>query len=197
MRLRSWGPIYLGLALYAVFQALPRTPNHESLERFGWPSVVAMTGCGLWLIAAAHDMQWATVLIIVASAGALTAPLLKRPAQPTPSAFWLIEAPLALLAGWLTIASAINLLTVLTAEGFIENALLWAAIGIVAVAAITGLIGWRSLAPFYLPPVVWGLIGVAVAEAARKPQISWLALGAALALAGLAAAVVHRRQALR
>lgn len=154
-------------------------------------------GCGLWLIAAAQDRQWATVAIIVTSAGALTAALSKRPARPTRSAFWFIEAPLSLLAGWLTIASAINLLTVLTAEGFIENEMLWAAVGMVGVVAIACLVGWRSLAPLYLLPVVWGLIAVSVAEAARKPEISFVAIGAALVLASVAAMVLGKRRTLR
>jgi hypothetical protein len=120
-----WTLIHIGLAIYALYQALPKTENSAALSRFGWPSVIAMIGCGLWLIAAAQDLQWATVVIIVSSALALIIPLTRPAPKQVRVQFLLIETPLALLAGWLTIAASINTLTVMTAEGVIDDALVW------------------------------------------------------------------------
>ena len=53
-----WGLIYLGLLIYAVRQALPQTGESDLIHAFGWPSVLAFAGIGLWIVAAAFD--WAT-----------------------------------------------------------------------------------------------------------------------------------------
>lgn len=54
--LREPAEVFGGLWKYplgasAVTQALPRTPNSISLDWCGWLSIIAMLGCGLWLIA--------------------------------------------------------------------------------------------------------------------------------------------------
>jgi hypothetical protein len=162
----------------------------------GWPSVAAMAGCGAWLIAAAVDAKWATVAIIVVSALALGVPLLKRYPVQHRIEFWLVAAPLSLLAGWLTVASALNLLTVLTSYGIItpETAPVWAAGGIVVVLLVGAGLALRAKNWVYPLPVAWGLAGVAVAEQADKPAIALLAGVSALALLAAAGWVgTHKR----
>ena len=191
-----WGLIYAGLLAYAVYQALPATKETPGLRLLGWPSAIAMTGCGAWLIAAAMDAKWATVAIISGSALVLCVPLVKRyPVQDTKD-FWLVAAPVSLLAGWLTVASAINVLTVLTSFGVIQPDLAdaWAAGGIVTVLAIGVGITAAARNWLYPLPIAWGLVGVAVAEQAERMPIAVLAGGAAVVLVGVAAWVgTHRR----
>lgn len=179
-----WGVIYLGLALYAIYQALPRTPETALLARLGWPSVIAMAGCGLWLIAAAQDVKWLTVAIIVVSAFALCEALLRAGAKPSLAERLLIQAPLALLAGWLTIASALNLLTVLTAMGFIGSdvAQAWALGGEVVVAAIAIIVFQGAKTGFYPLPIGWGFAGVAAAELGHRPIVGMFAAGFAIVM---------------
>ena len=191
-----WGVIYLGLLAYAGYQALPSTEETPGLRRLGWPSVIAMAGCGAWLIAASADAKWATVAIISASALALCVPLLKRYPVQRRIEFWLVAAPLSLLAGWLTVASAINLLTVLTSFDIIRphTAPAWAASGVGAVMAIGLGITVTAKNWVYPLPIAWGLAGVAVAEQADRPMIALLAAGAALVLLAAAAwAGTHKR----
>ena len=184
-----WGVIYAGLLAYAVYQALPSTENSPGLRLLGWPSVVAMAGCGAWLIAASLDAKWATAVIIVASAAALCLPLLKRYPVQHRIEFWLVAVPLSMLAGWLTVASAINLLTVLTSFGIItpETAAVWAGSGIVAVVLIGVGLSVTAKNWVYPLPIAWGLAGVAVAEQADRPLIALLAAGAAGVLLAAAA----------
>lgn len=179
-----WSIIYVGLVGYAGYQALPFTQEMPRLRALGWPSVVAMTGCGAWLIAAAMDAKWATVAIIMASAAVLTVPLLTRYPVQQRMEFWLLAAPLSLLAGWLTVASALNLLTVLTSYGMItvESAPVWAAGGILTVMVIGLAVTMQSRNWIYPLPIAWGLAGVAVAEQANKQQIAMIAAGAAVIL---------------
>jgi len=189
-----WGLIYFGLAAYAVYQ-LTVAPETPTLRAVAWPSVVAITGCGAWILASAFNQQWLSVAIIVVSAGALIAGLMRARAEAPAPAFrdkLLIVWPLALLAGWLTIASALNIITVLTAQGIIGPDLTFAVIGIAAVLLVGGYVGWRLRSRFYLAPIAWGLMGVYVAEQTDKPVAAWLAAGAALLLVLEAAATLRK-----
>lgn len=183
-----WSVIYAWLIVYAVHQAMPRTQETPLLHLFGWPSAVAALGCGLWIAAAAANAKLATVAIIFISAGALLRPMLQHAgfvaaAQGRERLF--VLWPLGLLAGWLTIASALNLLTVLTAEGVISplTALGWANGGIVVVAATGLYVTYRTRLPAYPIPIAWGLVAVFVAERQAQPAVGWLALTAAIAVA--------------
>lgn len=185
-----WSLIYLGLVAYSVWQALPRNRDDRLLALLAWPSVVAMTGCGLWIWASAADARWLTVAIIVTSAAAMTAGVSyaarRRRGGWTEGllALW----PLGLLAGWLTIASALNILTVLTAEGLIEpaNATVWAAVGIAAVSATCLAVLAASRLAAFAVPIIWGLVAVGVAERVDQPGVATLSVVSA-ALLGVAA----------
>lgn len=183
-----WGLIYVGLGVYAIWQALPATKASAALDRFGWPSVIAMAGCGLWLLAAAADARWATVAIISVSALALMLALARGPIERGP--LWII-APLGLLGGWLTIATALNTLTVLTSFGRIPetSANIWAVGGIAIVIGLGALILRLSQNLAYGAAIAWGLAGVIVAEYAHRPEAAWAAGAGVLLILVMMAAI--------
>jgi hypothetical protein len=187
-----WGLIYLGLLIYAVRQVLPWTGESATIRRFGWPSLVALLGIGLWIVAAARDWEMATIVLIFGSWLALMVPLVAgadgiRALDRRDPDRWMTVWPLALLAGWLTIASPVNLLTVVTGNGDLPTALsptTWAMLAL----AVVGLIALvtsrliRSIA--FALPIAWGLFGVFSAEQARGNEaLSSYALGACVVVA--------------
>jgi uncharacterized membrane protein len=110
--------------------------------------------------------------------------------------FWLVVAPLSMLAGWLTIASAINTLTVLTGWGFINASTApgWAAGGVIAVALLGAAIAAASRNWIYPLPIAWGLAAVWVAEQTDRPNVAILAAAGAAVLVATAIWVgTHRR----
>ena len=181
-----WAVIYGWLVVYAVYQALPATTENESLRRIGWPSFYALAGIGLWVVASAADWEWATVAIIFASLIVLLVPLIQNA-----KLFWsdsirrraLIAWPLALLAGWLTVASLVNLITVITSQDLIAPGAgpVWA-LGAIGLAALTALlVTARTRLWPYPVPIAWGLIGVFFAgRTDGQNLIAFSALGAAL-----------------
>lgn len=195
-----WGLIYLWLLAYAVYQVLPATGESDILRRLGWPSVAALVGIGLWIIAAAADQDAATIVLIVGSALVLIIPLLAmaHDVRTTPARDrdrWLILWPLGLLAGWLTIASAANILTVLTGADALPAFLpptVWALIAVAVVVGAALAVTWRLRLLAYPLPIVWGLIGVFAAEQARNPTLGFAALAAALAVVIAAVVLVFR-----
>jgi hypothetical protein len=179
-----WGLIYAGLLIYGIYQLVPGWANDSLLRRFSWPSVVSMLAIGAWLVAAGADWRWATVALIALAALVLILPLLSSTEPLRLRDALLVQTPLALLAGWLTIASALNAATVLTSEGFVsEDLATWWAIGVLAIAAAVAIfVLLRSKALAYPLPLIWGLIAVFVAERDHRPEAAWFAAGCALLL---------------
>jgi len=185
-----WSLIYLAVLAYAVRQVLPQTGESEMINRLGWPSAVAFFGIGLWIIVAALNLKAASVAVIFAALLALLVPLLisarlARSLGRTERDRLLVLWPLAALAGWLTVAAPLNLITVATAFEALPNALSptgWAIAAIVAttVLALGVTAALRTLA-YPLPPA-WGLLGAFVAEQAEKPAVAFTALAGALVL---------------
>ena len=185
-----WGVIYLGLALYAIRQVLPQTGESDLIHAFGWPSVLAFAGIGLWIVAAAFDWEVATIVLIFGSLIVLLIPLLTNARRIRALSMgdrdrWFTVWPLSLLAGWLTIAAPVNLLTVATGNGDLPMTLsptMWAIIAVVAVSLVAVLVTWRIRTIAYGLPVSWGLVGVFVAEQSRNSVLAFTAVIAAVAV---------------
>ena len=189
-----WAVIYVGILIYAVRQAITKTAESDLLGKLGWPSAIAFAGIGLWIIAAAFDWEAATVFLIFGSAAVLLAPLLinarhiralPRRDRERMTVIW----PLAMLAGWLSVAAPVNLVTVATGDGALPTALSptgWAIFAIAFVALLAFVVTWRLRTLAYALPIAWGLLGVFVAETARdRTFLATVAvLAAALVLVG-------------
>lgn len=181
-----WGLIYLGILAYAVRQALPQTGESDPIRWFGWPSVAALLSIGWWIVAAALDWELATIVLIFGSAVVLIVPLLlnARAIRALPRGDrdrWLTIWPLAMLAGWLTVAAPVNLLTVATGNGALPAVLAptgWALLAVAAVVALGLFVTWRTRLLAYPLPIAWGLLAVFVAEQARNPGLAFSALAA-------------------
>ncbi len=184
-----WSVIYAGLIAYAVWQALPRNAGDPLVAQIAWPSIVAISGCGLWIIASSADWKWASVAIIVLSAATLTLALIRLvPVRTDLNARVFVWWPLSLLAGWLTIASAINILTVLTATGLIggTSAVIAGYVGVGAVVVVALLVLHAARLSVYAIPIAWGLVAVWVAEKTDKSDLALEALIAAVIVGGYA-----------
>ena len=193
-----WSVIYAGLVVYAVYQVLPRRAEPALLEAVGWPSVIATFGCGLWIVASAADLDWASVVIILTAAGAATFGLARARSAGLGQSGWphrLVIWPIGLLAGWLTAAAALNILTVLTAEGLIgpESARIAALAGVAGVTAAALLSALAVRVLTYGLAVSWGLVAVAVAELEPKPDVALAAIAAAALVLGVTVILAVRR----
>jgi hypothetical protein len=185
-----WGIIYLWLLVYAVRQALPWTGESLLIHRFGWPSVAALLAIGWWVVAAAFDWEVATIVLIFGAQAVLLIPLLANAgairALPRGSADrWMTVWPLAMLAGWLTVAAPLNLITVATGNDWLPEALsptAWASLAIALVAVIALVVTRQLRTMAYGIPIAWGLLGAFVAEQTRNPVLACVALAAGVAV---------------
>lgn len=178
-----WGLIYAWLAAYAVWQAIPGQKDNPRLAKLAWPAVAANIGIGAWIWLAAADVRWATVVVIVGSAAVLVGGLLAAlPRRATDSRERLLAwQPLAMLAGWLTVASALNILNVATSADLLNpSAGRGAALaGVVGVLGLTLAFTDRTRLIAYPLVVAWGLVAVFVAERSDNGLAAWAALASA------------------
>jgi EamA domain-containing membrane protein RarD len=93
--------------------------------------------------------------------------------------------PLAMLAGWLTVAAPLNLITVATGNDWLPEALsptAWASLAIALVAVIALVVTRQLRTMAYGIPIAWGLLGAFVAEQTRNPVPAYVALAAGVAV---------------
>lgn len=185
-----WGLIYLGLVAYAVRQALAGADPSGLRGRLAWPSVAALIGIGLWIVVAAMGLQWVSVGVIFASLLVLLLPLFANAGRIRATGAFsaeraLIVWPLAALAGWLTVAAPLNLVSAATALAVIPAGPAstgWALLAAGGATALALFGAWRLRTLAYPMPVAWGLIGVFVAEQSRNPTLGFAALVFAIGL---------------
>lgn len=185
-----WGVIYLGLLVYAVRQVLPQTGETVLIQRFGWPSALALIGIGLWIVAAALDAELATIVLIFGALSVLLIPLMRNAGAIRTLPIhdwdrWTVVWPLSLLAGWLTVAAPLNLITVATGNGNVPTILpptIWAMIALAMVVLVALGVTHRIRTVAYALPIAWGLLGAFVAEQSRNTPLAYFALAAAVAV---------------
>jgi hypothetical protein len=189
-----WTIIYLGLGVYAVYQS--RARDSRALRVLAWPAAIAALGCAAWIVAAALNQMWLSVAVILVSAAAAVTGLVQ--AKPLAGGRDRLFAilPIALLAGWLTTAAPLNILTALTAKGFVTPATAPAyALAAVAAAVVVGAaVSLRAGSRSYPLPIAWGLAAIYVAERADKPTIALVAAAAAGLMLLTSAAVAFKQR---
>ncbi|AMY69553.1 hypothetical protein FALB51S_03224 [Frigidibacter albus] len=175
-----WGLLYLWLLAHASFGLLRRADD-PAWDAPRWPLLVSLGLGAIWLETATRLPVMATLLIWVMAGGAMLA-LLRTPPAPDR---WLLRAPIAAYAGWLTAAAGVGTGVVLTGYGILSP--VTAALAMLALVLILALaVQMRCQAPEYGAAVIWALVGVLVANAAGTPVVAI----AALIGAGIIAAAV-------
>ena len=175
-----WGLIYLGLLAHAAFGLIARA-DHPDWQRPRLPLLVALVLGSGWIALALFDPFIATAVILLMAAAAIAAFLRAAPERD----FWLLSAPLALFAGWLTAASAVSVGVLLAGYGILSNTA--AALAMMAAAFAVAFVVQRRNArqPLYSAAVVWALIGIAMANRADNTTVMIASLAGAAALSAL------------
>lgn len=178
-----WSVIYLWLILHAGY-GLWKRQDDPAWARVRPALTVALVLGTVWLAIAGASPVWATAVILVMAASAILA-FLQAPTEPDR---WLLSAPTAIFAGWLTAASLVSIGILLAGYGYTGNAeAAYDMLGVVLILAPL-VQSRRPRMPVYSLTVAWALAGVAVANWGTGTHVAAAALviGAlVLAAAGL------------
>ncbi len=161
-----WGPIYLLCLGYAIYQAMPAQASNDLLRRIGFLTAGAFFFNTLWgLVTQLLSFNWPTLVIIigvlVCSVTALVR-IARFPNRRTSRELWLVYAPIALLAGWITNATFVNVSSVLAQRGFGSSTVLSLVLLLLDGAVALIIILFTRGALVYALAVMWALHGILV-----------------------------------
>lgn len=198
-----WSVIYLGLAAYTIWQALPGQRDSTRQRAVGWWVAASMVLNGLWLVTARYLNLVATVIVIAALLAVLARiiVLLGRDRASGPLELTLFDGVQGLHFGWVTIATVANTAAWLTQTlpaDLAEQADAWG-IGVLVVVAVIGAASalvTRRLAPALATS--WGLVWAAIGRLSGEPEstpigVTALVVAAAILVAGVVGLLRARR----
>ena len=180
-----WGLIYLGLIVFAIFQALPSQRDNPLLKRISPAFWFANIANNVWIFLWHYELF---PLTLIAMASLLASLLyIYRQISLARSGFernqrWLIQLPFSIYLGWISVATIANIAQVLY---YLD----WRAWGIdpavltvimVAVATTLGLaMLMREHDRAYGLVLIWAFIGIAIKQSYEPlvASISWAAVG--------------------
>ncbi len=183
---------------YAAWAALTAADGSDLRRRLAAPLAVVFAGFTLWLLAAAVEPTWSTVVIFVGMLAGLLRALSVALARRAEIAAWspvgrnLLWGLLGVYTGWTSIAVWVNLAAAVVGSGAPTSgaAALVGQLAVLAGATATGaaLAWWtRGLLP-YAAAAAWALVGAAVgAQQAGAPVLGAAALAGLVVLVGVTA----------
>ncbi|MCU0902010.1 MAG: hypothetical protein MUC82_16210 [Cypionkella sp.] len=184
-----WSVIYLWLILHAGYGFWKRAHSAD-WDAVRLPLIASLVIGMVWLAIAANYPIIATIGILFMLVTAMIAFFQADEFYDR----WMLSAPLAIYAGWLSAAAAVSTGVVLAGYGLLtntESALVMIAI----VFGVAGMVQWlRPYMPIYGITVVWALIGIVVANANDNLIVAGTAAAAAAGMAAVTFYTWHKRR---
>lgn len=184
-----WGLIYLGLLIYAIYQALPGQRANPRLRAIGWLFILSCLANSSWIFAWHYGLYPLSLLIMLVMLGSLITIYVRLyPSFNVASTAerWTTHIPFRIYLGWITVATIANATIVLYDLGWQGTPLGaddWAAF-LIFVGTLIGLffaLRLRDVA--YTLVLVWAFIGIYVKQG-DAPVTAYTALTMAGVLAG-------------
>ncbi len=184
-----WGLIFLGLAVYAVWQLLPAQRALSLPDAVAKPLMLASVATGTWVVLFAYELILPSVGVMLVILGSLVVVYGRARrrvfagAAPT-----LASIPFSLYLGWISVASVINITIGLRQLGWqtAEDLSVTLALGLLfVIVSLALLISW-AFRDMVLPLVMaWALAAIWVVRLREVPELGWTALiGATVAALG-------------
>jgi hypothetical protein len=179
-----WGLIYLGLAAFVVWQALPRQRTNQNLAAIHIPFVASCICNALWIFVWHYDFLLLSMIFMLGilaalvqvyrglNIGLVTVPRAER---------WLVHLPFSIYTGWITVATIANLSAVQINRGWDDllfAAPTWTLIKIAIAGSIAATVLFRRRDVAFVLVAVWASAGIAV-----KHEAVPLVAGAATVIA--------------
>jgi hypothetical protein len=188
-----WAILFPAVLAYAVYQAAPARATDPLLRRTGWFTAAALALTTAWVsqsqlagVSPAIDTAFSAAILMCYLAAL-------EGVGWGPRMFWFVTVPVALMAGWLTVALGVNLAAALIATGALPGAVVAGAVIVFAGAAGVLVLWLFGGGVWYAGPVVWGLAWVAAGNLGAGGSPAVAAVAGAAALLVVAAVARSRR----
>lgn len=195
-----WGLIYLGMIVFAVFQALPSQRSNPHLVQIGYIFVLSCVANIVWLFLWHYERFPLTIVAMLVLLGALIVIYLQLgigKVTVSGAERWCADLPFSIYLGWITvatIANATDLLDYLKWNRLGIRPEVWAVIMLAAGTLITALMAFTRGDIAYTLVIVWAFVGIALKhkETALVANAAWVTTGLVV-LALMGALVVRMR----
>lgn len=162
-----WVLIYLGLAGYALFQALPSQRENPRLQRIATPFVLSCAANCAWLFLWHYERFGITELAMLGLLLSLITIYnrLGRGPEVSRAERWLVNLPFSIYLGWITVATIVNTTVVLYNSGWNGFGLdpqFWTALLLVIATVIGCTILLRRRDVAFALVLVWAFAGIAL-----------------------------------
>jgi tryptophan-rich sensory protein len=193
-----WGVIFLGLIVFAVYQALPaqRGPRYD---RLFWPFLLANLLNSVWLCAFQSLNFGLSVFVMLGLLGSLVWLYLTLNGMDLQGAERLtLGVPGSLYLAWISVATVANITAWLVSTGVKEGLLglspqLWSAL-LLVVASLIGAAMLRRRDVAFGLVMAWAFYGVYLARPQEGTVVTGVLVAAALLLVGAVAGFSGRRR---
>ncbi len=194
-----WGLIYLGLVLFAVYQALPAQIENPRLARIGYLFVLGCLANIAWLFLWHYEqftLTWIAMLVLLASLIAIYLRIGIGRRAVSVAEKWCVDIPFSIYLGWVSVATVANLTDVLDYlhwGGWGIGPEAWAVIMLAAATVIAAAVSLTRGDIAYMLVIVWAFVGIAVKQAGAPlvATSAWIAAGIA-AVVTVAGALLNR-----
>lgn len=194
-----WGIIYILLAAFAIYQALPSQKDKTYQKQIGALFILSSIFNCAWLFLWQYDYITFSVIVMFAllatlitiytrlGIGKTKAPLIEK---------LLIQMPFSVYLGWITIATIANVSAALVSlnwGGLGINADTWAVIVLLValVVALTVIFTRRDIA--YSLVIIWALTGIAINQSNYPNIVLTIEVAVAIIIVGLIGSLIASR----
>jgi len=187
-----WGLIYLGLAGFVIWQALPAQRNNQVIASIGALFVANCLTNAAWILVWHYELLWLSALLMIAILFTLVRiyqALENSVAAASPAEQTFLHLPFSVYTGWITVATIANLSALQTGMGW-DNSWLgiidWTLLKLAVAGAIGATVILRKGDIAFVLVIAWAAFGIAIKQVAT-PEVAGAATtlyGVALLLAG-------------
>lgn len=208
-----WGVIYIGLIAYSIYQALPAQRTDSVCQQISLALIGACVLQMAWVLAFLLYQFWLSVALMFAIVGCLwVAYLRSRSVRPTRTRRWLLQSPISVYFGWITVAAVVNVASAIyatpvqddpllgqpyslvTNEVFGLGAEVWTVILMIVSASIAARIAWRHSDAAYPAVTAWALSAIAVRHSNDIAPVTIVGVAGAILLSVLIVRIVASGQ---
>jgi hypothetical protein len=195
-----WGVIYLGLILYAIYQALPAQRENPRLRATGYLFALSCLANISWL-ALWHYERFPLTLVVMGALLFLLIVIYRRlgfgVVRVSAAERWLVQLPFSIYLGWVSVATIANVTVVLDSlnwGGWGISPEIWTIIMLLVGIGLAFGMAFTHGDVAYGLVLIWAYVGIAVKQQ-DTPTVAtaaWIAVG--LVFMAVASGVYLRRR---
>jgi hypothetical protein len=166
-----WGLIYIGLIAFGIYQLQPTQRRNPRLQRSGYLLALACLAQCIWIylfLARLFPLSTIAMLGILIPLIVMYQRLGIGQQPVSRQARWLIDIPIGIYLGWISVATIVNVAIALYSfnwDGWGISPSVWTVIMMIVSAIIATLVLIQRNDRAYAAVIVWALVAIAIRQA--------------------------------